>query len=231
MFMAQSAHAAYGDLPTQPDDPEYVPPEEPPVDVWAPKVMVPSKPSPIDWELAAFADYLTAPIRGGTNPFGLGFGGRVGLSVHGFYVGLTAADYLGGSDVNLSDQAFLIGAEIGYGAVLHDFESLHMKVLLRPMLGVGEAGVSHTDPSIVSNFKPDVVTTASGRSVSGGRPSATVTVSNVYVRPKLSLIVTHAWQFIAIEGDVLVIPGIGYGGADPSTWLCYGAQVDVGVRF
>jgi hypothetical protein len=230
VLLAQSAPAiaGYGDMPTQPGDPGYVPP--PPM-IDEPTTQA-SKPSPIDWELVAAADYLSAPIRGGTNPFGFGLGGRFGFTVHGFYAGVTLVDYFGGADVTLSDQALLVGGEAGYGFVLHDFERLHVSLVLRPILGVGNATVSHTDPSIVQNAKPDVVTTASGRTVSGGgAPSPTISVNNVYLRPKLALLLMHRWLLVAIEGDGLLVPGISYGGADPSLWISYGAQVQVGARF
>ena len=205
-------------MPAQPGDPGYAPP--PAFDETS--AAQPSTPSPIRLELVAVADYLSAPISGGTNPFGLGFGGRFGLTVHGFYTGFTIVDYLGGSDVALSDQSLLVGGEVGYGLVLHDFTRAHASLVLRPILGVGYVSVSHTNPSIVQNAKPDVVTTASGRTVSGGKPSPTVTVNNIYLRPKLASILTHRWQFVALEGDGLFVPGISYGGADPSLWISMG---------
>jgi hypothetical protein len=74
-------------------------------------------------------------------------------------VGVSVIDYLGGSDVNLSDQALLFGLELGYGIVLR-FDT-QVTLVLRPLLG-----------------EPDVVTTASGRTVVGGMPSATTTIGS-----------------------------------------------------
>jgi hypothetical protein len=97
---------------------------------------------------------------------------------------------------------------------------------------VGDAAISHTDPSLAQNVKVDVVTTASGRTVtSRNAPSDTISINNIYVRPKLALVLRHDWQLLALEGSGLVVPGISYGGADPTTWLSYGVQLQVGVRF
>lgn len=217
------AHADYGDLP----DPQSVQPIEPeqPIATTAPKVK-----ANFDVELAALGDFLAAPIRGGTNPFGAGFGARAGLITSHVYVGATVTKYLGGTDVTQSDASLLGGVELGYGFVLH--HSPHWHLELRPMIGVGDAAISHTDPSLVQNVKVDVVTTASGRTVtSRNAPSDTVSVNNIYIRPKLALVVSHDWQLLALEASGLVVPGISYGGADPTTWLSYGAQIQIGARF
>ncbi len=214
------ALADYGDMPPQPGDDDYV----------APSPQTPSNGPSVHFEGAAGAIYLAPPIRGGTNPFGFGFGGRAGLLVGShFYAGFALVGYLGGSDVTLSDNSLLVGGELGWDFVL--YEAPHLRVSLRPLVGVGNASVSHTDPSIVANAKPDVVTTASGRVVSGGKPSATQTVNDVYVQPKLALVLEHDWHFVALEADGLILPSISYGGADPTTWLSYGAQLQAGVRF
>ena len=217
--------ADYGDLPDQS--------EPPPQTIVAPEwpSASPSKgKSGLDVELAALGDFLAAPIRGGTNPFGLGFGGRAGLVTSHVYVGFTIAQYLGGTDVTQSDMSLLAGGELGYGFVLHESSRWHLE--LRPIIGVGDAAISHTDPSIVANAKVDVVTTASGRTTtSRNAPSPTTTINNVYIRPKLALVLRHDWQLVALEAGGLIVPGIGYGGADPTTWLSYGAQLQVGARF
>ncbi len=214
--------AAGGDLPAgSPAVGNDEPPSSPPK----------KKPATVDWELAGNAGYLSAPIRGGTTPFGFGFGARFGMIVTGAYFGVNVVDYLGGTDVTLSDSALLFGGEIGYGVVLHEFESFHGTLVLRPLVGVGNAAVSHTDPATVQNAKPDVVTTASGRTVTRGAPSDTTTVDNVYVRPALALMLVTGWHFAALEGSALVIPGISYGGADPTSWISYGGQLQLGLRF
>jgi hypothetical protein len=176
-------------------------------------------------ELGGQASYLTGPIRGGTSPFGAGFGARVGADIAGFYVGIGALYYLGGSDVTLSDRALLYGFDLGYGFRLHPFTGATFT--LRPLVGLGDAAVSHTDPSLA---KVDVVTTASGRSSSS--TSDTITVNNVYLRPGITAMLSSSTIYVAITGNVLVVPGISYGGSsEPTTWFSYGLQGELGFRF
>ncbi len=222
--LSSAARADYGDLPEQNVRPEPVAPESPTAS------STPNGKSGLDFEIAALGDFLAPPIRGGTNPFGLGFGGRVGLVASHVYVGFTIAQYLGGTDVTQSDASLLAGAEIGWGFMLHESPRWHLE--LRPVIGVGDAAISHTDPSIVTNATVDVVTTASGRTVTTrNAPSPTTTINNIYIRPKLALLLQHDWQLVALEAGGLVVPGISYGGADASTWLSYGVQLQVGARF
>jgi hypothetical protein len=219
---ASPVHADYGDFPDQSQNAAVME---------APAPTTPQAKGPkLDLELAALGGFLAAPIRGGTNPFGLGFGARAGMVASHIYVGATITKFLGESDVTQSDASLLGGVELGYGFVLHS--SPHFHVELRPVVGVGDAAISHTDPSILQNAKVDVTTTASGRTVtSRNTPSDTMTINNVYIRPKLALVLQHDWQMLVLEGGGLVIPGISYGGADPSTWLSYGVELQVGARF
>jgi len=175
----------------------------------------------LDVELGAVVSYVTPPIRGGTNPFGVGFGVTAGLVYSGFYFGVTVLDDLGGSDVDVTYQALFYGLEIGYGWKVPAFQGAALT--LRPVLGLGDAAVSYTDPSLAA----DVVTSASGSSSS----SDTITVNNVYVEPALMLMLSSGHHFAAVRGSALVIPGIQYGGADPTTWLSYGARLELGFVF
>ena len=97
-------------------------------------------------------------------------------------------------------------------------------MLVRPRFGVGDAAVYYTDPSLAA----DVVTSASGRSSSG---SDTLTVHNVFVQPGVTIELSASACLLALEGSMLVLPGIAYGGADPTTWISYGAQLQAGFRF
>jgi hypothetical protein len=173
-------------------------------------------------ELAAEAAYVTPPIRGGTNPFGAGFGVRAGLDFSGFYVGVSVLDFLGGKDVDVGYRALLYGLEVGYG--WHVPMSATTFWLLRPRFGVGDAAVYYTDPSLAA----DVVTSASGGSSSG---SDTLTVHNVFVQPGVTAELSAGPYVLALDGSMLVLPGIAYGGADPTTWISYSAQLQAGFRF
>jgi hypothetical protein len=182
----------------------------------------PSGPKTVFVELAGEAAYVTAPIRGGTNPFGAGFGVRAGLDFSGFYVGVSVLDFLGGKDVDVGYRSLLYGFELGYGWRIPTASSTFL--LLRPRFGVGDAAVYYTDPSLAA----DVVTSASGRSSSS---SDTLTVHNVFVQPGVTLELSAGAWVLALDGSSLVLPGIAYGGADPTTWISYGAQLQAGFRF
>jgi hypothetical protein len=172
-------------------------------------------------ELGGQVAYVSPPIRGGTNPFGAGFGGHLGLAFRGgFYLGASLVDFLGGKDVDLSYRALLVGADIGYGWPFQVFG--RATLTLRAQLGIGDAAIYVTDPTLV-----DVVTSASRNASS----SDTTVVNNVYLRPGLTALLSGGGHFVAIDGGMLIVPGIAYGGADPTTWISYGLQAQLGFRF
>jgi hypothetical protein len=124
------------------------------------------------WELAGVVSYLTPPIRGGTSPFGVGFGGRLGSTVGGLYLGAAVVDYLGQTDVDATTHAVLYGGELGYGIPLTDLGGAELT--LRPQVGVGGLTIFFTEPNAAAaaarssstvQVKPnvDVVTTATAR--------------------------------------------------------------------
>jgi hypothetical protein len=188
---------------------------------------VPQREEPKTWdiELGARAGYMTGPIRGGTTPFGAGFGARLGFVFSGVYIGAGAVYFLGGTDVDLSDRSLLYGLELGYG---FRFDRIAGGFLtLRPQFGFGDAAISHTDPSLA---KVDVVTTASGSSSS--TTSDTITVHNLYLEPAVTTMFTSGAHFAAVTGSVLVIPGISYGGSsEATTWISYGLRGELGFHF
>jgi hypothetical protein len=199
--------------PVEPDSASQVDSEVPPP---------PSGPKSVFVELAGEVAYVTPPIRGGTNPFGAGFGVRAGLDAYGFYVGVSVVDFLGGKDVDLGYRALLYGLELGYGQRVLTLGSSFL--LLRPRVGVGDAAVYYTDPKLAV----DVVTSASGHSSSS---SDTLTVHNIFVQPGVTLELSAGGCVLALDGSTLVLPGIAYGGADPTTWISYSAQLEAGFRF
>jgi hypothetical protein len=99
----------------------------------------------LPYELGGVVAYTSAPIRGGTSPFGAGFGGRLGASVSDFYFGIAVVGYLGGTDVDASESAVTYGGEMGYGLRLATFGPTTLT--LRPSLGVGGVTISRTDPT------------------------------------------------------------------------------------
>jgi hypothetical protein len=204
----------------------------PPAPVDSPPVEpIASKP---DWEfeLGGKVAYLSPPIRGGTSPFGAGFGGRAGFAFSQVYVGLSVVDYLGSKDVDVTDTSLLYGAELGYGFRL---VRVNGNVLtLRPQIGAGGISVFRTDPSTTTSTgrtstgrrgRADVVSSASG-----GRGNVT-TVDAFYVEPAVTLMFSSGVFFVAINGNLVVVPGIAYSGAEAATWLTYGTQGQTGLRF
>jgi hypothetical protein len=209
---------------------------------------------PHHFELTGHTAYTMAPVRGGTNPFGLGFGARLGFVVSHVYVGGLVVGYLGGTDVDTSETALLLGGEVGYdlGTRLGDGW-----LTLRPQLGVGMVTITRTDPSLLATSssstssvkvtKPDVVTQATPAPVSSGSsgsagtitssggssssaPSDSVSVSNVYVQPGVTLMYSFGSAFAGVNGNLMMIPGLNYGGYQTS-WFVFGMEGRFGLRW
>lgn len=205
----------------------------------APPDTAPPSTSTIDFELGGAFAYTTPPIRGGTSPFGMGFGGRAGLAfASGVYIGLSVIDYLGSKDVDVTDTALLYGLDLGYGFRLASTPE-GGRLTLRPQIGAGGLTVFRTDPSLTAasssssatggrGQRVDVVSSASG---GGGSVSNVTTVDAFYVQPAITLMYASGAFFVAVDPHVLVVPGITYSGAAPSTWLSYGFQAQAGLRF
>src|SRR5262249_42056568 len=147
------------------------------------------------------------PIRGGTTPFGFGFGGRAGLLYRHVYIGLNAIAYLGGTDIDISDRAILYGLELGYDVAI---DAGSGRFVVRPQVGIGGVRIYHTDPSLTRSTGTDVVSSASDRASSPG--SDTSTLDNVYVQPGVTLLYARGMPFAAVNANALVMPGISYSG-------------------
>jgi hypothetical protein len=184
----------------------------------------PSGPIALHLELGVDSAYATPPIHGGTNPFGIGFGGHAGLSIDDFYVGARVVDFLGGTDVDVSYRSLLAGIEVGYDFRVHLPQQWFFAV--RPQLGVGDAVVYYTDPALA---KVDVVSSASGSSST--TTSDTLTVNSLYLDPGVTATLSSGVVYLSINGSILLLPGIVYGGAEATTWISYGSRVSVGLRF
>jgi hypothetical protein len=172
-------------------------------------------------ELGAKGGYLSAPTPGYVSPFGLGFGGRLGASFSGVYVGVSVVDFLGGSDGTITESSILYGGEIGFGFRIHDVGS--GSITIRPQVGVGVVNIERTDAS-----KVDVVTTASGRTATSGQ---TTTVSNLYLEPGLTLMYASGAHFFALNAGALVVPNLSYDANGSQTWITYGGRAEAGFRF
>ena len=133
------------------------------------------------FELSGHGGFVSPPIRGGTNPFGGGYGARFGYAQRGFYGGVDITNFVGSTDVSSSEHAVLYGAEVGYGLVLPVTSTLAFT--LRPTLGAGGMTLTRTDPKTAattsstsrslrskymgSRTSLSLVSTVTGRSFSG----------------------------------------------------------------
>jgi hypothetical protein len=205
-----------------------------------------------DWELAGKAMYTAPPVHGGTSPFGAGYGGRLGFTAGNVYVGASVVNYLGETDVDVWSHALLVGGELGYGLRFDAFGGTSL--VLRPQLGAGALTIFRTTPNasaasgasstVRARATVDVITTATGgtsssssgssgtlNSSTGAATSTTTTVSNLYLQPGVTLMLTSAKTFAGVNASMLVVPALSYGGNDPTTWISYGLEGQLGVRF
>lgn len=197
----------------------------------------------LDWELAGRASYAAPPVRGGTSPFGAGFGGRLGFSIANVYLGASVVDYLGSTDIDAWAHGVLYGGELGYGIRSGDLGGVVL--IVRPQVGVGGLTIYHTTPiassgtttsrGVRTRTDVDVITTASGGTSGGssgsGSNTTTTSLSNLYVQPGVTMMVASKATFAGVNANVLVIPGVVYGENAPTTWMSYGLEAQLGVRF
>jgi len=173
------------------------------------------------FEAAARSGFASAPIRGAVNPFGAGFGARVGFNLSRVYLGATIIDYIGGADLAATDQALLFGIEAGYSVPLGSLFTL------RPELGIGDAILTHNEPITSA---ADVVTSASG--VTSQATSIATEVKSLYLQPRAAIMFTSGHFFASVTGGALVLPSITYGPspAQATTWLSYTLEGEIGFR-
>jgi hypothetical protein len=162
-------------------------------------------------ELAARVGAATSP-GWVANPFALGFGARAGASFHGFYGGITAMYYLGGSFGASGFHTVLIGLEGGYTLKVGP-------VLLRPQVGVGDGSFSQTASDGVNN------------------PPISTLVGNVYLEPGVVVMIPIGSFFVGADANALILPAFslansdGMGSEPAKTYLSFSAHAQVGVRF
>ncbi len=130
------------------------------------------------------------------NVLGVGLGGRAGVSIFGFYGGVQAMYYLGGSTTDTlpgvgsfseSVHSVLYGVEAGYSIKLIPL------LTIRPQLGVGNATFS-----------------ASGGGQSGSS-------SNLYLEPGVTGLVSLGLVYVGADINYLIFPSLGNGTPDNSS--------------
>jgi hypothetical protein len=200
-----------------------------PAELPPPATPVPSPPS-TRWELAAMGGYLTAPIPGALTPLGGGVGGRFGVALPSLYLGAASTYYFGGSDGGATESTVLFGGEVGYG--IH----LAPELVLRPVVGLGGALISHSEPLTASSSTTSTTGRRGGRvdvvsSASGGN-SNTTRITSFYVKPGIVLVYdVSSAIFLGAGADVLVVPKVTYADGSIASWVAYGANAQVGTRF
>ncbi len=161
---------------------------------------------PVDIEVGARVGFATNP-RGsdGPTPFGLGVGGRGGVTIAHFYGGLSAIHYFGSSKdiptpagpLNASFSSTLLGAELGYSITAIP------KLVIRPQVGVGSASFSFGEQS------------------SG----------HLYLEPGATVLVVLGLVYFGADANLLVIPGVEQGVSDTTTYTSVTIHGQVGVQF
>jgi hypothetical protein len=160
---------------------------------------------PVDVEIGARVGVGTNPDSKGPNPFGLGIGGRAGVSIFHIYGGLSAIHYFGASSdiptpagtVSSSYSSTLLGVEAGYSitAIPH--------LTLRPQLGIGNASFSFAD----------------------------VSQSHLYLEPGFVALVTLGLVYVGADVNLLAIPGIDQGAGNTKTYTSFTFHGQIGIQF
>ena len=172
---------------------------------------------PVDVEVAAKVGGGTNPLGDVTylnppakqpNPLGFGLGARAGVSILGFYGGVSFMDYLGTSRVNQgvtdSLKSVLYGVEVGYniGVPLLTF---------RPQLGIG----NYTQSESLSGTPT-------------GEPSAPTThysANSLYLEPGVTGLLSFGLWIVGADANLLYLPGV----SNPQAALT--AHGQVGMKF
>jgi hypothetical protein len=125
--------------------------------------------SPSRWAvvLGGVAAWRSPPVRGGTTPFGAGFGGRLGTELSHLSLGGRVIGFLGGDDVGATSRSVLYGGELGYGFDVNVSSTSYFT--FRPRVGVGGVTFIHTEPATAA------AATTSARASTSRTRSAVVT--------------------------------------------------------
>jgi hypothetical protein len=160
---------------------------------------------PVDIEIGARVGGGTNPDSAGPNPFGIGIGGRAGVSIFHIYGGLSGIHYFGSSrtiptaagNISTTFSSTLLGVEAGYSitAIPH--------LTLRPQLGIGNAAFSFAD----------------------------VSQSHLYLEPGFVALITLGLLYVGADVNLLAIPGIDQGGGDTKTYTSATIHGQIGIQF
>jgi hypothetical protein len=170
---------------------------------------------PLDVEVGARGGMASNPIGGGfPNPLGAGAGARAGVSVLGFYAGVTAEYYFGQGGQSgrsgpitpppppmsvtiiygsMSVQSLLLGGELGFGVKLGRF------VLLRAQLGFGDDMIIATG-EVYESF---CCVTAP---LVFYRPVYNDNAFYFYLEPGITALAEFNWLYAGVDVGALLLP-------------------------
>jgi hypothetical protein len=164
----------------------------------------------VDIEGGARVGFGTTPDSTGPNPFGLGVGGRAGVSIFHVYLGFSAIHYFGtSSDLSgpgaagqfstssLTYSSTLVGGEFGYSITGIPL------LTLRPQIGVGNAAFSFGDAS----------------------------QNHLYLEPGLVALVSLGLLYVGADANLLAIPGIDQGNNVTTTYTSFTIHGQIGLQF
>ncbi len=160
---------------------------------------------PVDIEVGARGGVGTRPDSGTASPFGLGLGGRGGVSIFHFYGGLSAIHYFGSSTdlpnargtINSQNSSTLLGVELGYSITIIP------KLLLRPQLGIGNASLSFGDTSH----------------------------NHLYLEPGVTALLLLGNLYLGADANLLAVTGIPTGDNETKAYAALTAHAQIGLRF
>jgi hypothetical protein len=160
---------------------------------------------PVDVEIGARVGVATKPDSNAPNPFGLGIGGRAGVSIFHVYGGVSGIHYFGESatltlptgTVKASYSTTLLGVELGYSITAIPL------LTIRPQLGLGNAAFSFGDLS----------------------------QNKLYLEPGVTALVSLGLLYLGADLNLLAIPGIDQGNGATKTYTSFSAHGQVGVMF
>ena len=166
---------------------------------------------PLDVEVGARVGAATNPNSNTPTPFGVGVGGRAGLSIFHIYGGISAIHYFGSSNdvsgpatpagtfgvATVDYSSTLIGGELGYSitSIPH--------LTLRPQLGIGNASFSFGDAS----------------------------QSHLYLEPGFVALIHVGLLYVGADANVLAIPSVDQGNNETKTYTSLTVHGQIGLRF
>ena len=166
---------------------------------------------PLDIELGARVGAATNPNSNTPTPFGVGVGGRAGVSIYHLYAGISAIHYFGSSadvsgpatpagtfgTVSVDYSSTLIGGELGYSITGIPL------LTLRPQIGIGNASFSFGDAS----------------------------QSHLYLEPGLLAMIRIGIVYVGADANILVIPSVDQGLNDTKTYTSLTVHGQIGLVF